>query len=155
VHLLDNHLGNTLSTQGLTALERLALETSKRIEDGSERQEDGTDDQACCLRPNADPLHGAQHGIEAGTHVVCLDLADEGIEFWGRRANAKEQRDLDEDDEERGHSALGQHCQRCRGIINTYKQTMLNAITKVGWKMFAMPSAKQRTMHNTPVLLAN
>lgn len=154
MHLLDNHLRNTLSTQGLAALKSLTLETSKRIEDGSKRQEDCADDQACCLRPNTDPLHSAQHGIEAGTHVVCLDLTDEGIEFGRRRADAKEQRDLNEDDEERGHSALGQLCQRRRGIVDTYKQTMLNAITKVGWKMFAMPSAKQRMMHNTPVLLA-
>ena len=34
----------------------------------------------------------------------------------------------------------------------THKQTMLNAMTKVAWKMFAIPSAKQRKMHSTPVL---
>lgn len=37
----------------------------------------------------------------------------------------------------------------------THKHTMLKAITKVAWKMFAIPSAKQRTMHSTPVLVAS
>jgi hypothetical protein len=35
----------------------------------------------------------------------------------------------------------------------THRQTMLNAMTKVAWKMFAMPSAKHRNMHSTPVLV--
>lgn len=34
----------------------------------------------------------------------------------------------------------------------TYKQTMLNAMTLL--KIFAIPSAKQRSMHRTPVLFA-
>jgi hypothetical protein len=34
----------------------------------------------------------------------------------------------------------------------TYKHTMLNAMTQLALKMLAMPSAKQRTIHNTPVL---
>ena len=38
---LYNHLGNSLSTKRLAALELLTLETSKRIEDGCEQKEDG------------------------------------------------------------------------------------------------------------------
>jgi hypothetical protein len=33
-----------------------------------------------------------------------------------------------------------------------YRHTMLKAMTKVAWKMFAIPSAKQRKIHSTPVL---
>jgi hypothetical protein len=80
-----------MSAQSLAALERLALETSKRIEDGSER-------------PDADPLYSAQHGVEPSAHVIRLNLADEGIELRGRWADAEEQRNLDEDDEEGRHS---------------------------------------------------
>jgi hypothetical protein len=103
VHLLDNHLGYALSAQSLAALECLALETSKRIEDGGEGQEDGADDQAGRLRPDADPLYSTQHGVEPSTHVVRLDLTDEGIELGGRRTDAEEQRNLDEDNEEGRH----------------------------------------------------
>lgn len=101
---LDNHLGYALSTQGLAALERLALETSKRVEDGGEGEEDGADDQAGRLRPDANPLYSAQHGVEPSAHVVRLDLADEGIELGGCRADSEQQRDLDENDEEGRHS---------------------------------------------------
>ena len=104
MHLLDNHLGYALSTQGLTALKRLTLETGKRVEDGGEGQEDGADDQAGCLGPDADPLHSAQHGVEPSAHVIRLDLTDEGIELGGCRADSEEQRDLDEDDEEGRYS---------------------------------------------------
>ena len=104
MNLLDNHLGYTLSTQSLAALERLALETSKRVEDGGEGKEDGAYDQTGRLRPDADPLYSAQHGVESSAHVIRLNLADEGVELGGRRANTKEQRNLDEDDEEGRHS---------------------------------------------------
>ena len=104
MHPLDDHLGYALPAQSLAALERLALETSKRVEDGGEGQEDGADDQAGRLRPDANPLYSAQHGVEPSAHVVRLNLADEGIELGGRRADAEEQRNLDEDDEEGRHS---------------------------------------------------
>lgn len=103
MNLLDNHLGYTLSAKGLAALKRLALETSKRVEDGGEGKEDGADDQAGRLRPDADPLYSAQHGVEPSAHVICLDLTDKGIELGGCRADAEEQRNLDEDDEEGRH----------------------------------------------------
>jgi hypothetical protein len=35
---------------------------------------------------------------------------------------------------------------------SSYRQTMLKAMTKVAWKMLAIPSAKQRKIHSTPVL---
>lgn len=104
MHLLDDHLSNALSAQGLAALECLTLEASKRVEDGGEREEDGAYDQACCLRPNADPLYSAQHGVERSAHIVCLNLAHETIELRGRWADAKEQRDFDEYNEEGRHS---------------------------------------------------
>lgn len=34
----------------------------------------------------------------------------------------------------------------------TYKQTMLKAMTKLAWKMFAIPRAKHKNMQSTPVL---
>lgn len=33
-----------------------------------------------------------------------------------------------------------------------YRQTMLNAMTKLAWKMLAIPSAKHKNIHSTPVL---
>lgn len=37
--------------------------------------------------------------------------------------------------------------------LDTYKHTMLNTMAEL--KMLAMPRAKQRTMHSTPILLIN
>jgi len=34
-----------------------------------------------------------------------------------------------------------------------YRQMMLKRITQWNWKMLAMPSAKQRTMQSTPILV--
>jgi hypothetical protein len=42
---------------------------------------------------------------------------------------------------------------RNNGLGMTYRQTMLNAMTKLAWKILAMPSAKHRNMHSTPVLV--
>ena len=145
-----------MSTQGLATLERLALDTSKCVEDGGDHEKDGSDDQARCLRPDADPLYNAQYGVESSAHVVRLDLADKAIEFGGRGADTEEQRDFNKDNEERGHSASTVNTTEDAGAQwKTYKQTMLNAMTNVAWKMFAIPSAKQRMIHSTPVLFAS
>jgi hypothetical protein len=97
--LLYDHLRNTLSTKRLTALELLTLEPSERIEDGRDHQKDGRDNQARSHGPDADPLYDAHHGVDGGAHVVGAEFTDEGVELRGGRADAEEQRDLNEYDE--------------------------------------------------------
>lgn len=96
---LYDHLRNTLSTQRLAALESLALEAGQRIENRRNQQEDGANNQARCLGPDADPLHGAHDKVYGGAHVVGAELADEGIELGGGRTDAEEERYFDENDD--------------------------------------------------------
>jgi hypothetical protein len=149
-------LSNTLSTESLAALECLALEPGESVEDRGDEQEDGRDNQARGHGPDADPLYSAQNEVDSSAHVIRLKLADEGIELRGRWADTQEKRDLDENDDERRDSAsLVSWAQSAWAQWKTYKHTMLNAMTKFAWKMFAIPSAKQRKMHSTPDLSAN
>jgi hypothetical protein len=147
-------LRNTLPAECLAALELLALKARQRIEDGCDQQEYGCNDQAGRLGPDANPLYGAHHEVYGGAHVVGAEFANEGVEFGRGWADAEEERYLDEDYDEGADSIrlISIHVQNADHHLETYKQTMLNAMTKVAWKMFAMPSAKQRNMHSTPVL---
>lgn len=97
-------MSNTLSTESLAALKCLALETGESVEDRGDEQEDGCDNQACGHGPDADPLYSAQNEVDSSAHVVCLELADEGIELRGRWADTEKQRDFDENDDERRDS---------------------------------------------------
>lgn len=51
------------------------------------------------------PLNEAHGKIDSGTHIVCCESAHEGIEFRRGRADAKQKRNFDEDDEERARAA--------------------------------------------------
>jgi hypothetical protein len=95
-----DHLRNTLSTKCLATLKLLPLETSERVKDRRNHQEDGRDNQARGLGPYADPLYDAHHGVDGSAHVVRTKFTDEGVEFRRGRADTEEQRDFDEYDDE-------------------------------------------------------
>lgn len=78
---LYDHLRDTLAAQGLAALECLALESSKRVEDGGEHKHHGRGNQARYSGSNAGPLYSAHRKVESGAQVVCLEFADEGVKF--------------------------------------------------------------------------
>jgi hypothetical protein len=152
----DDHLRNTLSTQRLAALECLTLQASQGVENRSNHKDHGSSDQAGRLGPDADPLYGAHNKVYGGAHIVGAEFADERVELGRRWADAEEERYFDEDDDKGAYSVeaisdYSGHRNERLGI--TYKQTMLNATTKVGWKMFETPSAKHRNIHSTPVLV--
>lgn len=94
--VLYDHLRDTLSTERLAALERLPLDASKRVENSRNQQEDSGNHQASHQRPEADPLYDAHDEVDGCAHVVCLEFAYEGVEFSGCRADAEEERYLDE-----------------------------------------------------------
>lgn len=104
-HFLYNHLCNALASQCLAALELLALESSKRIEDSSDQQKDCRNNQACCHGYDADPLYCTHGEIDSGAHVVRTEFANEGIELGGGWADAEEEGYLDEDDDEGAYQA--------------------------------------------------
>jgi hypothetical protein len=121
---LDDHLCNALSTKRLAALELLALETSKRIEDCSKHQEDGCDNQACGHGPDADPLYGAHHKVDGSAHVVGAKLADEFVEFRRGWADAEEKRYFNEYDDEGAYPTtlvrLETPCDRSEEVVQAY-----------------------------------
>jgi len=51
------------------------------------------------------PLDEAHGKVDSRTHIVRCESAHEGIELRGGRADAKEKRNFDEDDEERAREA--------------------------------------------------
>lgn len=104
--LLYDHLRNTLTTKRLAALELLALEASKRIEDGRKQQEDGCHNQAGSHGPDADPLNSAHHKVDGSAHIVGAEFSDEFVKLWRRRADAEEEWYLNKDDDEGAHPAM-------------------------------------------------
>lgn len=101
---LYDHLRDTLTTQGLAALELLALESSKRIEDGSYHQEDRSNDQARRLWPDADPLYCTHDKVDCGAHIIRAEFTDECVELGRCWADSQKQGDFDEYNDKGAHS---------------------------------------------------
>lgn len=96
------------------------------------------------------------HGrVNRCAHPDRGKASDESVKFGGGGANPQEERDLDEDDEERTDTrdrTLSElDSERWRS--NTYRHTILKTIrSALKEKMLAIPRAKHRIMHSTPVL---
>lgn len=114
-HCLYDHLRDTLSAERLAALECLALESGKRIEDGCEHQHHSRCDQAARPLRNARPLYDAHAKVESGAEIVGLEFPDKSIELGRRRADAEEQRHFEEQNHGRVYSGTSQLCVCDRG----------------------------------------
>jgi hypothetical protein len=101
---LYDHLRDTSTTQRLATLESLALDTSQRIHETGNQQEDGSGNQTRWPCHETDPLNDAHDAVNGSAHIVCLEFADEGIELRGRRADAEEKWDFEKDDDKGTHS---------------------------------------------------
>jgi hypothetical protein len=97
---LNDHLRNTLTTEGLAADKLLALQTGQRVEDSSDGEHNGGGDQTRGTGDETSPLDTTHDGIHSGAHPVGCEAADEGIELGGCRANAKQEGYLNEEDDE-------------------------------------------------------
>ena len=153
---LDDHLSDALTTEGLAADELLPPKTGQGVEYGGDQQQHGGGHQTGRLDRGTAPLDEAHGQVDGRTHVVCRDAADERVESGRGRTYAQQKRHLDEDDDEaRASGRPGVSPARSR-TRPTHMQMMLKAIT-TRWKrkMLAMPTAKQRRMHSTPVLQGN
>lgn len=107
---LDNHLRDTVATEGLATHERLALDTRQRIADRSEQQEDGRCQERRWRGPDtAQELDDGHDEIGGGAHVVGRDLANEGVELARGRADAQEEGNFDEQYQECGSDGEGTH----------------------------------------------
>lgn len=99
--ILDNHLGNTRAAKSLASNKGLALESSKAVADGRQQQENCRSNQARAHDNGAQKLDNGHGEVGACSNVVGADLADEFVEFGGRRADSEQQRHFDKQDDER------------------------------------------------------
>jgi hypothetical protein len=97
---LHNHLRHTLATQRLATHEVLVLQSGESVEKGGESEENRGGNQTAGTRGQASPLDGAHGPVHGGAHIVARDFPDEAVELGARRANAEQERDLDEQDDE-------------------------------------------------------
>ncbi|KAB8338737.1 hypothetical protein FH972_021682 [Carpinus fangiana] len=98
----DDHLRHSLTPKRLAANEALSPDTCERVEERRNEQNNCRGEQAG--RTSGDqcqPLHNAHNQVDGGAHVVGLKAADEGVELGRSRADAQQQRDLDEEDDGR------------------------------------------------------
>lgn len=158
---LYDHLCNTLTSERLASLECLSFDTREEVEAGREKQENRCGNQTGDLDRNTDPLNDTHHSVDGGAHVIGLESTDEGIERRRSWADTEKKRNLDEDDQEGIHSGRKisfSPSGRGAGYVGmspTYKQSAVKMIMRglSKLKMLAIPNAKQRNMHKTPVLL--
>lgn len=99
-HLLDDHLCHSLATKCFTANKSLALYTSQCVESRSEREHYSSSNQTRRFVDDTKPLNYAHSEIDASAHIVRCESAHKSIKLRRGRADAKEERNLDEDDEE-------------------------------------------------------
>lgn|SRR5687768_14066017 len=97
---LDNHLRDTLSTQGLAADERLALDTRSEVAECRQSEEHSGSNQSAGAVKQAEEDNDGHDGVGGGAHVVRGDLADGIVEFRGGWADAEEKGNFDEEDQE-------------------------------------------------------
>jgi hypothetical protein len=81
------------------------LEGSHEVAEGRRGEEDGGGDEARGARDDGQPLHDGHDAVGARAHVVTRDLADGGVKGGRGRADAQQQRDLDEEDD-KGRDAV-------------------------------------------------
>jgi hypothetical protein len=98
---LHNHLCDTSTTKGLASDESLALESSKAIAESSKRQENGRCDQTRAHDNDTEELNDSHSSVGTCSNVVGGNLADEFVELGGCRADSKQKRHFDKQDDER------------------------------------------------------
>lgn len=106
-----NHLSHTRAAERLGADELLVLDSGQEVAQRGGSQDDGFRDEGRGPRDDAEPLDESHDAVRGGAHVVGRDFAHVAIESARSRADAQQQRDLDEDDDEGRRAVLvpGQH----------------------------------------------
>ena len=77
----DNHLCNSLTTQGLAAHKLLLRHSCECVEDRCDEKEDGTSNQARSPLGETDKLDTTKDGVDKSAHRVGCKTTDKGIEF--------------------------------------------------------------------------
>lgn len=88
-----------MAAEGLAANKVLALETGKAVAERGEQKEDASSNQARCHNQVTEKLDNGHDKVRGGAQVVGRDLANKGVKLGRRGADAKQQRNLDEQDD--------------------------------------------------------
>lgn len=151
---LYNHLGDTMTTQCLTADKRLALDTRKGIADGRQQQEHGRCDQLRGRGRNAaHELDDGHDKVGGSARIVGRDSADKGVELAGGRADAQEEGDFDEENQQGGRTVAGVSETTKKGCVATYmpKAPMMMTSTRK-LSRAVIPVARAMIMDRRPSL---
>lgn len=103
----DNHLCNSLATQGLATNKILFLQGCEHIEHSRDEKEDSTSNQARSPFGKTDKLDTTKDSVDEGAHPVGCEAADKGIEFRGRGTNSEEEWYFNEEDDECRSTEMG------------------------------------------------
>ena len=95
----------------------------------------------------------AHDSVDDSTHVVRRESSNEVVKGWGSWANAKEYRYFHEYEGEARESAphLAAESYTIRVAV-TYMHRIPNNIMILTWNKLEMPTARQRSIHITPIL---
>jgi hypothetical protein len=111
---LDNHLGDTLATEGLATDKGLALDGGKEVADGCQSKEDSCGNQGRGSLQQTEEQDNGHDAVGSRTRPVGGDLANGIIELGGGGADSEQQRHLDEQDEAaKGNSQRGKDNHDC------------------------------------------
>jgi len=99
-----------MATKSLATNKALLLQAGEGVERGGNEKEDSRCDEASGLENKRQPLDERHDPIDASTHKVGLETADEVVEARRGRADAQEQRDLEEEDYERAYTEKKKRC---------------------------------------------
>lgn len=86
---LDDHLCNSLPTEGLASHEALALDTRYSVERRGDSQQARGRDQARCFVDETEPLDNGHDEVDEGACVVGSEPPHKCIKGRRRRADAK------------------------------------------------------------------
>ena len=101
----------------------------------------------------AQPLDQAHDSVDDSAHVIRRESSNEVVKGWGSWANAKEYRYFHEYEGEARESApnLAAESDMIRVAV-TYMHRIPNNIMILTWNKLEMPTARQRSIHITPIL---
>lgn len=106
-------------------------------------------------------MDGAGDDVKRGATPVGVELSDKFVKFRGRGADAKEERDLEENDQQAGDSTMSpkvsfaiapRNSDSCGAARRTNRQMIENTMMMLKLKILAIPSAMQRITQRIPVL---
>jgi hypothetical protein len=145
---------DTGAAEGGAAGEFLSFECSEAVADGGESEDNCGGQEGGDVDDAGEVLDDRHDEVDARSRQVLVEHAHEVCESVCERTDPQQERDLNEDNQQAAHTKLLVCVPTTaeRDQTNTYRQMTEKIITRLKWKMLAIPRAIHRKMHNTPIL---